>query len=153
VIAALGGKIEAAKLGLTSRAKQEQMNVSEPSYGWLLAGSRIEPSNPLRASDLIQPRAEPEIAFFTGKKLAGDAVAAAEVVAATEGVMPAIDILDSRYAGYSFTLPEVIADNASAARYALGNPVSPGRDQPENGWLCLHQERPVGRHRRRRRRS
>lgn len=153
VIAALGGKIEAAKLGLTSRAKQEQMNVNEPSYGWLMAGSRIEPSNPLKASDLIQPRAEPEIAFVIGKKLAGDAVTAAEVVAATEGVMPAIDILDSRYAGYSFTLPEVIADNASAARYALGNPVSPGRDQPENGWLCLHQERPVGRHRRRRRRS
>ncbi|MFN2486715.1 MAG: 2-keto-4-pentenoate hydratase [Acidimicrobiia bacterium] len=125
VIAALGGKTEAAKLGLTSRAKQVQMNVDEPSYGWLLAGSRIQTSNPLKADDLIQPRAEPEIAFVIGDKLAGDAVTAADVLAATEGVMPAIDILDSRYAGYSFTLPEVIADNASAARYALGNPVSP----------------------------
>lgn len=123
VIGALGGKVEAAKLGLTSKAKQAQMNVSEPSYGWLLAGSRIDRSNPLKAGNLIQPRAEPEIAFLLGDQLAGDDVTATEVLAATEGVMPAIDILDSRYAGYSFTLPEVIADNASAARYAIGEPV------------------------------
>ncbi|MGI8515781.1 MAG: hypothetical protein ACR2NT_11750 [Acidimicrobiia bacterium] len=153
VIAALGGKIEAAKLGLTSRAKQEQMNVNEPSYGWLMAGSRIEPSNPLKASDLIRPRAEPEIAFVIGKKLAGDAVTAAEVVAATEGVMPAIDILDSRYAGYLVHPSRGDRRQRFGGAIRVGQPSLAGRDQPENGWLCLHQERPVGRHRRRRRRS
>lgn len=125
VIEALGGRVEAAKLGLTSKAKQEQMNVAEPSYGWLLAGSRLKAGEPLDTTTLIQPRAEPEIAFLIEDKLAGPDVTAAEVLAATAGVMPAIDILDSRYAGYSFTLPEVIADNASAARYALGDPVLP----------------------------
>ncbi|HUP16106.1 MAG TPA: fumarylacetoacetate hydrolase family protein [Acidimicrobiia bacterium] len=120
VIAALGGQVDAAKLGLTSKAKQEQMKVSEPSYGWLLAGSRVAPEKPLIAGELIQPRAEPEIAFLIGADLEGPGVTTAHVLAATEAVMPAIDILDSRYAGYSFTLPDVIADNASAARYALG---------------------------------
>jgi 2-oxo-3-hexenedioate decarboxylase len=123
VIAALGGRVEAAKLGLTSRAKQEQMNVAEPAYGWQLAGSRIQPGEPLVAAELIQPRAEPEIAFLIGDDLEGPDVNPAQVLAATVAVMPGIDILDSRYAGYSFTLPDVIADNASAARYAVGDPV------------------------------
>lgn len=122
VIAALGREVEVAKLGLTSRAKQEQMNVAEPSYGWLLAGSRIDHGH-LETADLIQPRAEPEIAFRIAQSLRGPDVTSSEVLEATESVMPAIDILDSRYAGYSFTLSEVIADNASAARYALGSPV------------------------------
>ena len=120
VIAVLGGKVEAAKLGLTSKAKQEQMKVNEPSYGWLLAGSRVAPGMALISGELIQPRAEPEIAFLIGDDLEGPGVTTAHVLAATEAVMPAIDILDSRYAGYAFTLPDVIADNASAARYALG---------------------------------
>ncbi len=120
VIAILGGTVEAAKLGLTSKAKQEQMKVNEPSYGWLLAGSRVAPGSSLNTGELIQPRAEPEIAFLIGDDLEGPGVTTADVLAATKAVMPAIDILDSRYAGYSFTLPDVIADNASAARYALG---------------------------------
>lgn len=124
VIAALGGRVEAAKIGLTSKAKQQQMNVSEPSYGWLLAGSRLQPGEPLAVSELIQPRVEPEIAFLTAKALSGSATVA-EVLEATAAVMPAIDVLDSRYAGYQFTLPDVIADNASAARFKVGDPTSP----------------------------
>ncbi|MGH9246509.1 MAG: 2-keto-4-pentenoate hydratase [Acidimicrobiales bacterium] len=123
VITALGGEVEGAKLGLTSRAKQEQMSVTEPAYGWLLAGSRLQAGEALVAADLIQPRAEPEIAFLIGDELEGAAVTAAHVIAATRAVLPAIEILDSRYAGYSFTLPDVIADNTSAARYAVGDPV------------------------------
>jgi 2-keto-4-pentenoate hydratase len=123
VIAALGGKVEAAKLGLTSKAKQIQMKVDEPAYGWLLTGSRIQPGAALVTAELIQPRVEPEIAFMIGAELAGAAVTALQVLAATEAVMVAIDVLDSRYAGYNFTLPDVIADNASAARFTVGDPV------------------------------
>lgn len=126
VIAALGGRVEGAKLGLTSPAKQVQMKVDEPAYGWLLAGSRLRPGELLVAAELIQPRVEPEIAFLIGDDLEGAAVTAEQVMAATQAVMPAIEVLDSRYAGYSFTLPSVIADNASAARYAVGDPVRPG---------------------------
>ena len=58
-----------------------------------------------------------------GRDLEGPDVTATDVLVATEAVMPAIDVLDSRYAGYSFTLPAVVADNISSARYALGAPV------------------------------
>lgn len=139
VIAALGGEVAAAKLGLTSRAKQIQMNVDEPSYGWLLAGSQIGPGETLVCRELIQPRVEPEIAFRLGSDLEGGAVTAATVLAATTAVMPAIDVLDSRYAGYAFTLPDVIADNASAARFALGDPVPvAGIDLRRVGCVLTH---------------
>ncbi|MEE8600634.1 2-keto-4-pentenoate hydratase [Euzebya tangerina] len=118
--------VEAVKLGLTSVAKQQQMNVDEPAYGYLLEGSQIEVGTPLVRSELIQPRMEPEIAFRLGADLAGSSISASDVMAATESVMPAIDVLDSRYSGYSFTLPAVIADNISSGRYALGPAVAPG---------------------------
>lgn len=123
VIELLGRGRVAAKLGLTSRAKQQQMSVDEPAYGWLLEGSQIDVGDVLHCDQLIQPRAEPEIAFLTSTKLSGPAVTTAEVLTATSAIMPALDILDSRYAGYSFTLPAVIADNASSARFAVGSPV------------------------------
>jgi 2-oxo-3-hexenedioate decarboxylase len=125
VVEMLGRPAICAKLGLTSRAKQEQMQVAEPLYGWLIEGSAIEPGAALACEELIQPRVEPEIAFLTSSDLAGSGVTAAHVLAATAAVMPAIDVLDSRYAGYRFTLPDVIADNASAARFVVGDPVSP----------------------------
>ena len=124
LIGLLGKRVVAAKLGLTSVAKQQQMNVSEPAYGWLLEGSQVEVGTALACGELIQPRCEPEIAFLVGRDLEGPDVTATDVLVATEAVMPAIDVLDSRYAGYSFTLPAVVADNISSARYALGAPVS-----------------------------
>lgn len=123
VLELLDRPVVAVKLGLTSRAKQEQMNVDEPLYGWLVEGSLVEPGSDLSRDELIQPRVEPEIAFVTSSELAGGGVTSTHVLAATRAVMPAIDVLDSRYAGYRFTLPDVVADNASAARFALGDPV------------------------------
>ncbi len=125
LIEMLGGQVVAAKLGLTSRAKQIQMSVDEPAYGWLLEGSQIPNGGTLQSAQLIQPRVEPEIAFVTNRVLAGPDVRAGEVLASTESVMPALDVLDSRYAGYQFTLPAVVADNASSARFVLGEPVDP----------------------------
>jgi 2-keto-4-pentenoate hydratase len=108
------------KLGLTSRAKQAQMGVAEPLYGELTDAMLLDVGEPLIVADHIQPRVEPEIAFVIGTDLAGGRVTTAQVLAATATVAPAIEVLDSRYAGYSFTLPDVIADNASAARLVLG---------------------------------
>lgn len=125
LLALLDRPVQAVKLGLTSVAKQQQMNVDEPAYGYLLEGTQVEIGTDLRRSDLIQPRVEPEIAFLIGAELGGPGVTSSHVLAATEVVMPAIDVLDSRYSGYSFTLPAVIADNISSARYALGPAVSP----------------------------
>ena len=121
-----GATITAAKLGLTSRAKQQQMNVSEPLYGWLTDAMRVE--GKAVVDDYIQPRAEPEIAFMLGEELAGPDITTAQVIAATEAIAPALDIPDSRFAGYQFTLADVAADNSSAAGFVLGAPVAPPSD-------------------------
>lgn len=108
------------KIGLTSRAKQAQMGVGEPLYGELTDAMLLDVGEPLDTGRLIQPRVEPEIAFLLGADLAGERVGATQVLAATAAVAPAIEVIDSRYAGYAFTLPDVVADNASAARLVLG---------------------------------
>jgi 2-keto-4-pentenoate hydratase len=115
-----GHPVVGAKLGLTSVAKQKQMNVDRPLYGWLTADMAIDAGQPLRCSSYIQPRVEPEIAFLLGRDLEGSACTAAQVLAATEAVFGAIDVLDSRYAGYKFTFDDVTADNASSAGFVLG---------------------------------
>ena len=88
LIGLLGKRPVAAKLGLTSVAKQQQMHVDEPAYGWLLEGSQVEVGTALACGELIQPRCEPEIAFLTGRDLEGPDVSAAEVLAAPAGDAP-----------------------------------------------------------------
>lgn len=114
-----GAPVVGAKLGLTSAAKQRQMNVAEPLYGWLTADMTLDVGQPVDCARYIQPRCEPEIAFLLDRDLAGLHVTATHVLAATAAVFPAVDVLDSRFAGYSFTLPDVVADNASAAGFLL----------------------------------
>lgn len=115
-----GHAIVGAKLGLTSVAKQRQMNVDRPLYGWLTSDMAIDTGAALRCDSYIQPRVEPEIAFLLGRDLEGPDVTAAQVLAATEACFGAIDVLDSRYAGYKFTFNDVTADNASSAGFVLG---------------------------------
>jgi 2-keto-4-pentenoate hydratase len=113
------------KLGLTSRAKQAQVGVGTPIYGFLAARHAIDLGAPLDTGQLIQPRVEPEIVFTLGAELAGPHVTAADVLAATSGVAVGIEVIDSRYHDYQFSTADVIADNTSAGRYLVGAPVSP----------------------------
>ncbi len=115
-----GAAVLGAKLGLTSAAKQKQMNVAEPLYGFLTDDMLIEPGRAIAVTDYIQPRCEPEIAFVLSRDLAGGHVTGADVLDATALVFPAIDVLDSRFTGYAFTINDVIADNASSAGFTLG---------------------------------
>lgn len=123
-----GYPVVGAKLGLTSRAKQQQMGVNEPLYGWLTSDmGRVDE---LSIGAFIQPRIEPEIGFVLGTDLDGSEVSAADVLDATAAVFPALDVLDSRFTGYQFTIADVVADNASAAAWiqAPGTPLIPGLD-------------------------
>jgi 2-keto-4-pentenoate hydratase len=92
----------------------------------------------VRVADYIQPRAEPEVAFVMGSELSGPDVTTAEVIAATHAIAPAIDILDSRFSGYRFTLADVTADNSSAAAFALGEAVEPRGDLRVTG--CVFEK-------------
>ncbi len=114
-----GERIIGAKLGLTSRAKQEAMGVHEPLYGWLTSGMVLPHGEPLPLGELIHPRVEPEIAFLIGKELEPPATITS-VLDATEAVFAAIEVLDSRYEDFRFRLPDVIADNASGSRFVVG---------------------------------
>jgi 2-oxo-3-hexenedioate decarboxylase len=118
-------RIVGAKLGLTSRAKQVEMHVHEPIGGWLTDRMALAHGEDLVVASLGQPRVEPEIAFGLREGLSGLEVTGADVLRATDWVAPAIEVLDSRYRDYRFTLPDVVADEASAGRFVIGAPVSP----------------------------
>jgi 2-oxo-3-hexenedioate decarboxylase len=108
------------KAGLTSKAKMVQMGVSVPSIGFLMADMARPEGSAVRTDDLVHPRVECEVAFVTKAELAGDQVSRADVLAATDFVLPAIEIIDSRYSGFKFDLPSVVADNGSSARFVTG---------------------------------
>ena len=114
-----GQTLAGAKLGLTSRAKQQDMGVSEPLYGRVTSGMIASYGEALDIEALIHPRLEPEIAFLLARDLAGPTTVTG-VLAATEVVFGAVDVLDSRFRDFRFRLPDVVADNASAGRFFLG---------------------------------
>ncbi|MCP8970506.1 2-keto-4-pentenoate hydratase [Ectobacillus ponti] len=117
----LGHRIIGPKMGLTSRAKMVQMKVEEPIYGYVFDYMMLSEGEALKLDELIHPKVEAEIAFILGKDLEGPGITAEDVMAATEYVAPALEIIDSRYENFQFTLPDVIADNASSSRVILSN--------------------------------
>jgi 2-keto-4-pentenoate hydratase len=119
------GPLVGWKLGVTSRAKQQQVGVDAPIYGFLAGDHVLDLGEPLVVAEHISPRWEPEIVFVIGRDLSGAHVTATEVLGATAGVAVGIEVLDSRYTDYRFTMPDVVADNASAGRYVVGTPVPP----------------------------
>ncbi len=125
---ARGGRVVGLKAGLTSRAKMKQMNVSEPSYGFLADYFAVQDGGEVNCAELIHPRVEPEIAFVTKAALKGPGCHIGAVLAATDFVVPAIEIIDSRYRDFKFDLVSVVADNASSSRFVLGGRMTPIED-------------------------
>lgn len=119
-----GERLVGMKMGLTSRAKMEQMGVHEPIYGRLTSSMILNNGATIQHGDLIHPRIEPEVAFLLKRDLSGP-VTPAEALLAVEGVCAALEIIDSRYRDFKFTLPDVVADNTSAVLFALGDLVKP----------------------------
>jgi 2-oxo-3-hexenedioate decarboxylase len=116
-----GHRIIGPKMGLTSQAKMKQMNVEEPIYGYIFDYMMVPDGGSILMQELIHPKVEAEIAFVLGKDIEGPGITGAQVLAATEYVVPALEIIDSRYENFKFTLPDVIADNASSSRVVIGN--------------------------------
>ena len=115
-----GSPVVGHKVGLSSRAMQEMMGVDEPDYGHLLADMRLDADVPARRDRYLWPRVEPEVGFVLGADLPGEGCTEADVLAATEAVAPAIELIDSRIADWQIRLPDTIADNASSAGFVLG---------------------------------
>lgn len=108
------------KAGLTSKAKMIQMGVSVPSIGFLTDRMARPESSAIKTSDLVHPRVECEVAFVMKKALKGPHCSLQDVLDATDYVLPAVEIIDSRFSGFKFDLASVIADNGSSARFVGG---------------------------------
>lgn len=115
-----GHRLVGWKAGLTSKAKMLQMGVDVPSIGFLMSNMARTDNAEVRTDDLVHPRVECEVAFVTKKDLHGPDCTRDEVLAATDFVLPAIEVIDSRFAGFKFDLPSVVADNGSSARFVTG---------------------------------
>jgi 2-oxo-3-hexenedioate decarboxylase len=122
-----GARRVGVKMGFTSRAKIVQMGLSDVIWGRLTGDMLIEEGMAASFARFVHPRAEPEIAFLLKKPLSGH-VTAAEALASVEAVAPALEVIDSRYRDFKFTLPEVIADNASSSGYVVGPWTDPRED-------------------------
>jgi 2-oxo-3-hexenedioate decarboxylase len=122
---ARGSRIVGLKAGLTSYAKMKQMGVETPCFGFLADYFAVPEGGACKISELIHPKVEPEIAFVTKRALKGPGCHIGTVLAATDFVMPGIEVIDSRYRDFKFDLKSVIADNTSAVRFVVGgNPVA-----------------------------
>ncbi len=117
---ARGTKIVGMKMGLTSWAKMAQMGVEVPCYGFLADYFSCADGAVIKTSELIHPKVEAEIAFVTKAPLKGPGVHVADVIAATDFVLPAVEIIDSRYKDFKFDLKSVVADNCSSTRFVTG---------------------------------
>src|SRR5579862_2195406 len=123
-----GARVIGTKTGLTSKAKQVQMNTDEPLYAYLLDRTILTDGAAIQRSELIHPRVEAEIAFVMDHDLEGSDVTGDQVLRATRYVMPALEVIDSRYENFQFTLPDVIADQASAALVVVGGSARSPKD-------------------------
>lgn len=118
-----GEKIVGFKMGLTSKAKMEQMGLHTPIFGVLTDKMLVENNSTFKMAGKIHPKTEPEIYFITNRELSGS-LDVKDVPSVCEKIGVALEILDSRYLGFKyFSLPDVIADNASSAFYVLGDAV------------------------------
>ncbi|MCL2585810.1 MAG: fumarylacetoacetate hydrolase family protein, partial [Streptosporangiales bacterium] len=126
---ARGERVVGVKMGFTSKAKMAQMGVNDVIWGILTDAMEIPvtsyavpgvpgatQSDPYDISGLIHPKVEPEIVF----RLARRAESADDAADAVDAVAVGYEVLDSRFENYQFTLPDVVADNASAAGYGIG---------------------------------
>lgn len=116
-----GEKITGKKIGLTSLAMQEMLGVNEPDYGHLTDAMEVPNGGKISFKKVLQPKVEGEIAFILKEDLVGPNVTPLDVVKATEAIVPALEIVDSRVKDWKITLEDTVADNASSGLYLLGN--------------------------------
>ncbi len=120
-----GRRIAGKKIGLTSKAVQQQLGVDQPDYGVLFTDMEFVDGAELPTGTLIQPKAEGEIAFVVGRDLTDADLSWGRFLLALEYALPAIEVVDSAIADWKITLVDTVADNASCGLYVLGTEPKP----------------------------
>ncbi len=115
-----GALVRGHKVGLSAKAMQQMLGVHEPDYGHLLDDMFVDEGATIPIARFCQPRAEIEVAFVLGRRLEGPGVTVADVVRATDHVLPSIEIVDSRVSDWKIKIQDTVADNASSAALVLG---------------------------------
>ena len=123
-----GDRVIGKKIGVTSKAVMNMLGVHQPDFGYLLDSMVFNEGESVDMDTLIQPKAEGEIAFLLKKDLQGPGVTAADVLAATEGVMACFEIVDSRIQDWKIKIQDTVADNASCGVFVLGDRLVDPRD-------------------------
>jgi 2-oxo-3-hexenedioate decarboxylase len=130
------------KLGFTSRAKMAQMGLHEVIWGRLTDAMVVADGGGVPAARFIHPRVEPEVCFLLGEALEGT-VTPLRAMRALAGVAPALELIDSRYRDFKFSLPDVVADNCSAAAVVVGPWSDPATDVANLGLVLEVDGRPA----------
>jgi len=120
---AAGETVIGKKIGVTSEAVMNMLGVRQPDFGMLTDAMVYNEGQAIESQRLIQPKAEGEIAFLLKRDLQGPGVTAADVLAATEGVMACFEIVDSRIRDWKIRIQDTVADNASCGVFVLGDRV------------------------------
>lgn len=118
---ASGARLVGRKIGLTSPAVQKQLGVGQPDYGMLFHDMDVANGDEVDLARLIQPKIEAEIAFVLGRDLDDARLTSVDVIAAIDWVLPALEVVDSRVAGWNIRITDTIADNASSGLFVLGH--------------------------------
>ena len=118
---AAGARVIGRKIGLTNPAVQAQFGVDRPDFGVLFDDMACAAGTPIDTARTLQPKIEAEIAFVLAQDLAGPVIGPAEVAAATAYVVAALEIVDSRIAGWDIGIVDTIADNGSSGLFVLGD--------------------------------
>jgi 2-oxopent-4-enoate/cis-2-oxohex-4-enoate hydratase len=116
-----GERVIGKKIGVTSAAVMNLLGVHQPDFGYMLDGMIYNEGESIPMDTLIQPKAEGEIAFMMKKDLMGPGVTAADVLAATEGVITCFEIVDSRIRDWKIKIQDTVSDNASCGVFVLGD--------------------------------
>jgi 2-keto-4-pentenoate hydratase len=115
-----GARVLGHKVGLSSLAMQQMMGVDEPDYGHLLDDMQVFEDTPVKAGKYLYPRVEVEVGFILAEDLPGAGCTEDDVLAATEALVPSIELIDTRITDWKIALCDTIADNASSAGFVLG---------------------------------
>lgn len=115
-----GGRVVGRKIGLTSPAVQRQLGVDRPDFGVLFADMDVSDLLEVPSARLLQPKTEAEVAFVLKDDLTDGPLDVAQVRAAVAYATAALEIVDSRIAGWDITFGDTVADNASSGLFVLG---------------------------------
>ena len=115
-----GETIVGKKIGVTSKVVMDMLGVNQPDFGQMTSGMVFNEGDAIRAETMIAPKAEAEVAFMLKRDLMGPGVTAADVLRATDCVMPCFEIVDSRIKDWKIKIQDTVADNASCGVLTLG---------------------------------